>query len=49
MGNEHVTDKQLKNSVFTAFGVMQAIGDRLSYMDFNPQNLCVLGIFLLFV
>ena len=26
MGNEHVTDKQLKNSVFTAFGVMQAIG-----------------------
>ena len=26
MGNEHVTDKQLKNGVFMAFGVMQEIG-----------------------
>jgi hypothetical protein len=25
MGNEHVTDNQLKNSVFTAFGILQEI------------------------
>lgn len=26
MGNEHVTDKQLKNDVFTVFGVLKTIG-----------------------
>lgn len=29
MGNEHVTDKQLKNSVFMAFGVIEAIKGHL--------------------
>ncbi len=38
MGNEHVTDNQLKNSVFTAFGVIQEI-DIQSNMDFEKINL----------
>lgn len=45
MGNEHVTDKQLKNSVFTVFGVIKEIIRklyRLKNMD-SAGNFC--GVF----
>ena len=48
MGNEHVTDKQLKNSVFTVFGVIQEIGQLFTNRKEteNPQTDFVCGFLL---
>ena len=46
MGNEHVTDKQLKNGVFTAFGVFKEIIKIVIEMIEEPlKTLCFQGFF----
>lgn len=45
MGNEHVTDKQLKNSVFTAFGVLKTISSCISAIYGKPTDIKFVGFF----
>ena len=43
MGNEHVTDKQLKNDVFTAFAVQQELMKLFICDIWKPTNIVFVG------
>ena len=49
MGNEHITDNQLKNSVFMAFGILQEIGKRNIKYVFQSPELMRFGDFVWFL
>lgn len=48
MSNTRVTDKILEKPYFSRVGIIQEIGKKISNMDFNPQNIYVLGILSIF-